>query len=339
MLCSGARVTSCGAASLWVSLRWCLVRGLLRRSCVTALGCVGGGLVRSCVSGCAGDGAGVWGRRELGSGAPATLSGLRRGCCVAGGGPWSWRGIVAGGRTLSRGPWAVALSRGWYVIGRGVAGGGPWCRRDADRRRWGSVRISRGKKREARRGARSAIKELAQTLHPRRTFICQRMCLPDLNWVAARKRWGGTSRWNRDRLMRSAFGGVVGAAALAASVVETAWCVASVVETRWAAAETPQGIRGITDPSGLFSAAYRRPARRVRPSGGACAALRAGWCPASRTNGGALVLCSAPPLWPSLGVAQCVAAAVGRSLLSDGMPRVSVPYSPTGLSGRALLTL
>ena len=37
------------------------------------------------------------------------------------------------------------------------------------------------------------------------------MCLPDLNWAAARKRWGGTGRWNRDRLMRSAFGGVVGA--------------------------------------------------------------------------------------------------------------------------------
>ena len=147
MLCSGARVTSCGAASLGVSLRWCLVRGLLRRSCVTALGCVGGGLVRSCVAGCAGDGAGVWGRRELGSGAPATLSGLRRGSCVAGGGALS-RGGVAGGRTLSRGPWAVALSRGWYVIGRGVAGGGPWCGRDADRRRWGSVRISRDEERE-----------------------------------------------------------------------------------------------------------------------------------------------------------------------------------------------
>ena len=136
MLCSGARVTSCGAASLGVSLRWCLVRGLLRRSCVTALGCDGGGLVRSCVAGCAGDGAGVWGRRELGSGAPATLSGLRRGSCVA------------GGRTLSR---------GWYVAGGGpwssrgiVAGGGPWCRRGAERRR-GNVRISRDKKRGARR--------------------------------------------------------------------------------------------------------------------------------------------------------------------------------------------
>ena len=129
-----------------VSLRWCLVRGLLRRSCVTALGCVGGGLVRRCVAVCVGDGAGVWGRRELGSGAPATLSGLRRGSCVA------------GGVTLSRGPWAVALSRGWYVIGRGVAGGGPWCGRDADRRRRGSVRISRDKKRGARRRARSATK-------------------------------------------------------------------------------------------------------------------------------------------------------------------------------------
>ena len=156
VLCSAPRVAAlvCRGAAVWrpdallgrpcdvvwccvavgVSLRWCLVRGLLRRSCVTALGCVGGGLVRSCVAGCAGDGAGVWGRRELGSGAPATLSGLRRGSCVAGGGALS-RGGVAGGRTLSRGPWAVALSRGWYVIGRGVAGGGPWCGRDAERRR------------------------------------------------------------------------------------------------------------------------------------------------------------------------------------------------------------
>ena len=165
MLCSGARVTSCGAASLGVSLRWCLVRGLLRRSCVTALGCVGGGLVRSCVAGCAGDGAGVWGRRELGSGAPATLSGLRRGCCVAGGGALSL-GIVAGGRTLSRGPWAVALSRGWYVIGRGVAGGGPWRGRDADRRRWGSVRISRDEERGARRRG-----GWAQALLPLRTLM------------------------------------------------------------------------------------------------------------------------------------------------------------------------
>ena len=162
MLCSGARVTSCGAASLGVSLRWCLVRGLLRRSCVTALGRVGGGLVRCCVVGCAGDGAGVWGRRELGSGAPATSSGLRRGSCVAGGGTLSRRGIVAGGGTLTRGPWAVALSRGWYVIGRGVAGGGPWCRRDAERRRRGSVRISRDKKRGARRRARSATKGVGQ---------------------------------------------------------------------------------------------------------------------------------------------------------------------------------
>ena len=86
-------------------------------------------------------------------------------------------------------------------------------------------------------------------------------------------------------------------------------------------------------PSGLFSAAYRRAGRRVRPSGGACAALRAAWCSASRTNGGALVLCSAPPLWPSLGVAQCVAAAVGRSLLSDGMRRSGVAYSLTGCCG------
>ena len=105
MLCSGARVTSCGAASLRVSLRWCLVRGLLRRSCVMALGCVGGGLVRRCVAGCAGDGTGVWGRRELGSGAPATLSGLRRGSCVAGGGTLSRGWYAAGGRTLRRGPW------------------------------------------------------------------------------------------------------------------------------------------------------------------------------------------------------------------------------------------
>ena len=75
------------------------------------------------------------------------------------------------------------------------------------------------------------------------------MCLPDLNGAAARKRWGGTGRWNRERLMRSAFGaswakcvrGVVGAASLAAMGcrVETVSLVASVVETRWVAAETP----------------------------------------------------------------------------------------------------
>ena len=65
------------------------------------------------------------------------------------------------------------------------------------------------------------------------------MCLPDLNGAAARKRWGGTGRWNRERLMRSAFGASWALASLAASVVETVWCVASVVETRWAAAETP----------------------------------------------------------------------------------------------------
>ena len=47
------------------------------------------------------------------------------------------------------------------------------------------------------------------------------MCLPDLNGAAARKRWGGTGRWNRERLMRSAFGA---SWALAASVVETVWC-------------------------------------------------------------------------------------------------------------------
>ena len=94
------------------------------------------------------------------------------------------------------------------------------------------------------------------------------------------------------------------------------------------------GVSGVSlGPSGWFSAAYRRPARRVRPSGGACAALRASWCPASRTNGGALVLCSAPPLWPSLGVAQCVAAAVGRSLLSDRIERSGVAYSLTGCGG------
>ena len=155
------------------------------------------------------------------------------------------------------------------------------------------------------------------------------MCLPDLNWAAARKRWGGTGRWNRDRLMRSAFGGVVGAGGDGMSCRDGAG---------WPQGRR-RGVRGITCPSGLFSAAYRRPARRVRPSGGACAALRAAWCSASCTNGGRAGALLRAPLWPSLGVAQCVAAAGGRSLLSDGMPRVGVPYSPTGLSGRALLTL
>ena len=212
MLCSGARVTSCGAASLGVSLRWCLVRGLLRRSCVTALGCVGGGLVRSCVAGCAGDGAGVWGRRELGSGAPATLSGLRRGSCVAGGGTLSRGWYAAGGRTLRRGIVAGVVA---WAVGRGVVA---WVVRHRARRRWRWSVVQERRRKAAmeredltRQEARSAIKELAQALLPLRTFICQRMCLPDLNGAAARKRWGGTGRWNRDRLMRSAFGGVVGA--------------------------------------------------------------------------------------------------------------------------------
>ena len=88
------------------------------------------------------------------------------------------------------------------------------------------------------------------------------------------------------------------------------WCVASVVETRWAAAETPQGGQGYPrGPSGLFSAAYRRPARRVCPSG---ARVRPDACglmlcfPHERGRAGALLR---PPLWPSLGVASCVAAA------------------------------
>ena len=85
---------------------------------------------------------------------------------------------------------------------------------------------------------------------------------------------------------------------------------------------------------------------RVSPPSAPCAAVGRRVCglacgvvpcfPHERGRAGALLRA---PLWPSLGVAQCVAAAVGRSLLSDGMPRVSVPYSPTGLSGRALLTL
>ena len=78
------------------------------------------------------------GRRELGSGAPATLSGLRRGSCVAGGG------------TLSRGPWAVG--RGPWVVRRVGA-----TSLDASRRRVGrgaaSSSSSRGScRRRARRG-------------------------------------------------------------------------------------------------------------------------------------------------------------------------------------------
>ena len=181
-----------------------------------------------------------------------------------------------------------------------------------------------------RQEARSAIKELAQTLHPRRTFICQRMCLPDLNGAAARKRWGGTSRWNRDRLMRSAFGGVVGAASLAASVVETAVCVASVVETRWAAAETPQGCQG-------YHWSFWLVLSRVSPPSAPCAAVGRRVCglacgvvlcfPHERGRAGALL--RAPVL--AEGGAQCVWASRSlsrllrgeRCLLSNRMLRVS----------------
>ena len=61
----------------------------------------------------------------------------------------------------------------------------------------------------------------------------------------------------------------------------------------------------------------------------------------ARTNGERW--CSAPPLWPSLGVAQCVAAASvaysltglsgRRSLLSDRIERSGVAYSLTGCCG------
>ena len=82
---------------------------------------------------------------------------LRQGCVV--GAALLAVGRCRGVASSSRGPWAVALSRGWYVIGRGVAGGGPWCRRGAERRR-GSVRISRDK------GG-----GWAQALLPLRTFL------------------------------------------------------------------------------------------------------------------------------------------------------------------------
>ena len=155
------------------------------------------------------------------------------------------------------------------------------------------------------------------------------MCLPDLNWAAARKRWGGTGRWNRDRLMRSAFGGVVGAGGDGMS------CRDALGGRRDAAGVSGVSLvlLGCSQPRiAAQRAVCGRRAARVRPC------VRRGALLPARTGGRAGALLRAP-LWPSLGVAQCVAAAGGRSLLSDGMPRVSVPYSPTGLSGRALLTL
>ena len=100
--------------------------------------------------------------------------------------------------------------------------------------------------------------------------------------------------------------------------VETAWCVASVVETRWVAAETPQGCQGYH--WSFWACSQPRIAARARRVRRARAAIR-GVVLCFPHERGAMVLCSAPPLWPSLGVAQCVAAAGGRSLLSDRIER------------------
>ena len=159
------------------------------------------------------------------------------------------------------------------------------------------------------------------------------MCLPDLNWAAARKRWGGTSRWNRERLMRSAFGGVVGAASLAASVVETVWCVASVVETRWVAAETPQGGSGVSITS------FWLVLSRLSPPSAPCAAVGRRVCglacgvvlcfPHERGRAGALLRAPVVAEPGRRAVCRCR----GRSLVSDRIDRVGVAYSLTGCGG------
>ena len=106
------------------------------------------------------------------------------------------------------------------------------------------------------------------------------------------------------------------------------------------AAGTPQGCQG-------YHLSFWAVLSRVSPPSAPCAAVGRRVCGLAcgvvlcflHERGGRAGALLRAPLWPSLGVAQCVAAAGGRSLFSDGMPRVSVPYSPTGLSGRALLTL
>ena len=97
--------------------------------------------MRSCVAGCVGDGGGVWGRRELGSGAPATSSGLRRGCCVAGGGTSYGVSLLrAGGLSFVWAIRPVLLALGAGAVLLAVASetrersGAAWCgfgRRDA----------------------------------------------------------------------------------------------------------------------------------------------------------------------------------------------------------------
>ena len=148
------------------------------------------------------------------------------------------------------------------------------------------------------------------------------MCLPDLNWAAARKRWGGTGRWNRDRLMRSAFGGVVGAGGDGMS------CRDALGGRRDAA-----GVSGV-------SLVLLAVLSRVSPPSAPCAAVGRRVC--GLACGVVLCFlhergarwCSAPrPVVAALGVAQCVAAAGGRSLLSDRFERSGVAYSLTGCCG------
>ena len=120
----------------------------------------------------------------------------------------------------------------------------------------------------------------------------------------------------------------------------------SVVETRWVAAETPQGCQGYHLSFWACSQPRIAAQRAVcgRP-GGACAALRAAWCSASRTNGGrAGALLRAPVVAESgrRAVCRCCGrafptlrrdAAGERSLLSDRFERSGVAYSLTGCCG------
>ena len=135
--------------------------------------------------------------------------------------------------------------------------------------------------------------------------------------------------------MRSAFGGVVGAASLAASVVET----------RWAAAETPQGVSGVSlvllGCSQPRIAAQRavcgRRAARVRPCvrRGALLPARTGarWCSAPRpvvAEPGRRAVCRCcGRAFPTLRRD----AAGERSLLSDRFERSGVAYYLTGCCG------